>query len=190
MAFLRYLSPQGRYLGFDAWEAGVRWCTENLEPQHPGFHFHTVAASNNYYVAPDSGEPNTFDLSFVPHGSFDCVFAISVFTHLKRADASQYLRMVHDALARSGLAYLTFFVIDEHAEANVLSRPEFRAVKEREPGVWHGFERRHFFTGYAPDVLHLLFKEHRLDVVNESPGKWAAKPNASSWQDVFVLRAH
>ena len=99
-AFTRYLQPGGTYTGVDVWDEGVRWCTDHITQNHPDFTFRLVPASNNYYYAADSGEPNQFDLSYLPSGGFDGIFALSVFTHLRLVDARQYFALIHRLLDR------------------------------------------------------------------------------------------
>jgi cyclopropane fatty-acyl-phospholipid synthase-like methyltransferase len=187
-AFTRYLSRAGEYLGLDVWADGVTWCADHITAQHPNFRFRTVPAANNYYYAPDSGAGNDFQLSFVPSGRFDCIFALSVFTHLRLADARQYFALIARALAADGLAYLTFFVIDDDVHRFVKRTGHHTAVAPAGDGMWYAYERQDFFAGYEEPLLRRQFEEFGLEIVRSSRGHWAEKPGARLYQDWYLLR--
>ena len=186
-AFTRYLAPEGRYVGIDVWDEGVQWCRDHITTASPQFEFQTVSASNNYYYTADSGEPNQFDLSFLPGDGFDVVVALSVFTHLRLADAQQYYALIRRVLKPGGLAYLTFFVIDEDSHRYVRETGNHRALAPAGDGMWYAYEKQWFFSGCEDALLLQQFDAHGLDVVRRSPGLWAQKPGGRLYQDWFLL---
>ncbi len=187
-AFTRYLNEAGVYLGLDVWEDGVKWCKEHITSAHPNFSFETVSATNNYYYSSDSGEANSFGLSFVPSNDFDCIFALSVFTHLKLPDAKQYFDLIGRSLRRNGFAYLTFFVIDEDVHQYVRETGNHSSLSPAGDGMWYAYERQDFFSGYELPVLLEQFRKAGLRVEKHSRGSWAQKPDARLYQDWFLLR--
>lgn len=190
IGFDRYLDANAEYVGFDVWSEGVAWCLSEITRRRPNFNFHTVAARDNYYYADGrSGDGNAFDLGFLPDHHFDTAFALSVFTHLTRADAEQYLRMVARVLKPGGIAYLTFFVIDDAFFRYVEETGLHRAVAEEEPGVWHAYTGQHFFAGFGRDRLETMMAAAGLAVVHSEPGLWANKPGARIYQDLFLVRS-
>jgi|CXWL01.1.fsa_nt_gi cyclopropane fatty-acyl-phospholipid synthase-like methyltransferase len=187
-AFTRYLNESGSYLGLDVWDEGVQWCTENISSDRPNFQFRTVSASNNYYYADDSGHANEFGLSFVPTNHFDCIFALSVFTHLKLSDARQYFELIAKSLNKNGSAYLTFFVIDEDVHTYIRDTGNHTGLAPAGDGMWYAYERQDFFSGYELPLLLAQFDEFGLEIVKQSRGSWAQKPGARLYQDWFLLR--
>ena len=187
-AFTRYLDETGDYLGLDVWDEGIRWCTEHITAERPTFRFRTVPATNNYYYAPDSGTPNQFGLGFVPANHFDCIFALSVFTHLRLADARQYFDLIARSLSKDGVGYLTFFVIDDEVRAFVKRTGNHTAVSPAGDGMRYAYERQDFFAGYDEPLLLSQFAEFGLEVVNQSRGSWAQKPGARLYQDWYLVR--
>ncbi len=187
-ALARYLSPRASYTGLDVWEEGVAWCRDHISPRHPQFAFHLVQASNNYYYADDSGEANAFDLDFLPSGAFDGIFALSVFTHLRLVDARQYFALINRLLADDGYAYLTFFVIDEHAHRFINDTGQHADLAPAGGGMWYAYEKQWFFSGYEEPLLRSLFEEYGLEVCKHDRGRWASKPDGRLWQDWFLLR--
>ncbi len=187
-AFTRYVDESGAYLGIDVWEDGVKWCADNISTSRPNFQFRTVSASNNYYYADDSGSANQFGLSFIPPDHFNCIFALSVFTHLKLSDARQYFELIARSLTTDGYAYLTFFVIDEDVHTYVNKTGNHTGLAPAGDGMWYGYERQDFFSGYELPLLLAQFEEFGLEVVKQSRGSWAQKPGARLFQDWFLLR--
>lgn len=187
-AFTRYLDESGEYLGIDVWDEGIRWCTDHIASEHPHFRFRTVSATNNYYYDADTGAPNQFGLSFVPSNHFDCIFALSVFTHLKLDDARQYFELIARSLAPKGMAYLTFFVIDDDVHRFVARTKKHRPLAPAGNGMWYGYDRRDFFAGYEEPLLLGQFAEFGLDIVQRSNGLWAEKPGGRLFQDWFLVR--
>jgi SAM-dependent methyltransferase len=186
--FTRYLNRSGEYLGIDVWSEGVEWCREHISGRRPEFQFRTIPASNNYYYAADSGTGNDFKLSFIPSNRYDCIFALSVFTHLRLPDARQYFDLVRRALASDGLAYLTFFVIDEDFHRFVKRTGNHTMVAPAGDGMWYAYERQDFFAGFEQALLLQQFEEFDLQVVKSSRGHWAEKPSARLYQDWYLLR--
>ena len=187
-ALTRYLSPQASYTGLDVWDEGVAWCRDHISPRHPQFAFHLVQASNNYYYANDSGEANAFDLGFLPSGAFDGIFALSVFTHLRLVDARQYFALINRLLADDGYAYLTFFVIDEHAHRFIRETGQHTELAPAGDGMWYAYEKQWFFSGYEEPLLRSLFEEYDLEICKHNRGMWAQKPDGRLWQDWFLVR--
>ena len=185
---LAYYVNTGNYLGMDVWDEGIQWCTANITNVKPNFLFQTVHATNNYYYEDDRGTANSFDLSFIPKNFFDCVLALSVFTHLRLADSEQYFKLVADSLNPGGLAYLTFFVMDEHVKRYVEETGEHRALAPAGDGMWYAYQHQYFFSGYEEWLLLKLFHDNGLEIVERSPGSWANKPHARLYQDWYLLK--
>jgi SAM-dependent methyltransferase len=70
----------GVYHGVDIVKPMVDWCNENISPQAPRFYFHHADLSNTLYRA--EGRSADRYLFRFPDGTFDVIFAASVFTHL------------------------------------------------------------------------------------------------------------
>jgi len=189
-AFSQYLSDDARYLGFDLWEDGIRWCQENITPVRPNFEFRTIKASDDYYFLKGDGSPNQFDLGFIPSASFDCVFAISVFTHLKLHDARQYFEMIARVLKPGGRACLTFFMMDEQVRAYLRESRPHDTFSRTEAGLWHGYGDKEygFFAGFEEPLLLELFGESGLTVLERSLGAWANRRGARTHQDWYLVQ--
>jgi SAM-dependent methyltransferase len=183
-----HLDSHGSYCGFDVWNDGIEWCKRNISPGRENFRFHTVRANNNYYHSDDSGGENRFDTSFVSDDSLDCAFAVSLFTHLKLADAHQYFELLVRALEPTGVAYLTFFLIDDYFFHYQRHDDDMKAVQSAGDGTWTGWSHESFFVGFEPRTLFEAFQRHGLTVLDSSLGTWANKPGGRIYQDWFLVR--
>lgn len=99
------------YLGLDLHRGMVEWCATNLTPLDPRFRFahHDV---ENPGFNPGAGKPRTRAVS-AADGSFDLVYAASVFTHLRESQVPFYLREFERVLAAGGVIRSTWFLFDK-----------------------------------------------------------------------------
>lgn len=102
-------APIDRYEGVDVMAAPIDWCAQTISPVHDAYRFRTIDVYNERYnpagakVATDAALP--FD-----DGSFDLVYAFSVFSHMLTADVRAYLRAFARLLAAGGIVMITAFV--------------------------------------------------------------------------------
>ncbi len=95
------------YHGVDIQPELIEWAQENLAA--PGFRFTLLDVSNERYN-PDGTPERT--LGAEP-GSVDVFYAYSVFSHMNDDDTPAYLRLIHEALAPGGRAFVTCFVEED-----------------------------------------------------------------------------
>lgn len=120
-----------RYVGIDVHRGMLDWCTENLSPIDPNFHFlhhdvysPTYAPGNSYRLA----EPFP-----VKDGEFSLVVAASVFTHLLKQQAEYYLYEVARILRPQGIAFTSWFFFDKDSFPFVRPGPHCLYVDEIDP---------------------------------------------------------
>lgn len=100
-----------RYVGMDVHEPSIRWLQDNVAPVAPFAEFHHVPVRNERYN-PD-GQSTLLALKI--SGDFDCIVLLSVFSHMRLADITNYLTFIRSALAYDGKVFLTAFVEDDVA---------------------------------------------------------------------------
>ncbi|MCU0524018.1 MAG: tetratricopeptide repeat protein [Elainella sp. Prado103] len=186
----QYLDPAACYMGLDVNPAAIQWCNHNLAPQNANFEFHTLPVANNYYYEPDNGQINQYDLSFLGDRQFDCIIALSVFNHLHQEDTVQYLQAISQHLDPYGMAYLTFFTIDEDFFQFRQQTGLHQELSPSAPGLWYASHYQPCFTGYEPAHLWSLFEATELTVLATSPGSWAQKKNARLYPDWFLVTSN
>ena len=185
--FSKFLTT-GRFHGVDVWKDGIDWCNDNIASAHPGFAFTHLEARNNYYFEDfDPTVENDFQLEAVDDASLDFAYAISVFTHLSANDSLAYLKELSRTLKPDGAASLTTFIIDDFFFAYRARTGRHRAVKEFSEGCYHAYQGQDFFAGFTRRLWTQMCAQAGLRIISYELGKWAEKPGASGYQDVFVV---
>ena len=184
---IHYLSVEGEYVGIDVDRQIIDWCERNISTRNSNFEFYQVDVANNYYYQDDNQQTNTYDFSFLESREFDCVIALSVFNHLRLEDTQQYLQEISKRLAINGLAYCTFWIIDNDFLEFQEGSKKHLALKRQDNGIWYGYQRQSFFAGYESELLNNIFAEANLKVIDFCPGSWARKKNARLYQDWYLL---
>ena len=125
------------YHGVDIQPELIEWAQANLAG--PGYRFTLLNVGNERYN-PDGSPERTIGAD---PGSVDVLYAYSVFSHMNDEDTPAYLRLIREALAADGRAFVTCFVEEDVPgwEENPVGYG---------PLEWKGrlhctrFERRHF----------------------------------------------
>lgn len=141
-----FLSSSGSYEGFDVFEPGIAWCTENITSKRPAFKF-TVADVESPW---SSGAYTSATFRFpYPPGTFDFAYAGSLFTHLVESGARNYLNEVAVALKPGGRFVCTWLLFNSEGA---------RLVEGRSMGsIWgddHGTHRTISDTTPEASVLY------------------------------------
>lgn len=174
-----FLDPaRGSYDGFDVNRAGIEWCRAQYAP-YPHFRFRAVDLFNTRYRPDAGGSAASFSFPYAD-GSFDFVFATSVFTHLLAGDADRYLAEVARVLAPGGRLFATFFLRGGEETAPALS---FRAVDDVMAVVDDDVpeEAVAFDAGWVAGRT----AAHGLTTVTTRPGTWTGA-DGLSFQDIVV----
>jgi len=111
-----FTHPEGEYLGIDIQESYINYCRRTYV-QLPRVKFH-VSKDYNPLYSPQQQSAVADSKSYggdwpVSAESIDVVIAISVFTHLREADAFGYIKKIHDVLKPGALAILTCHIVEE-----------------------------------------------------------------------------
>ena len=102
--------PALDYEGFDVVGYGIAWSRKALA-EHPSFGFTHADVCNGLYNPRGAIESTAFRFPY-GDGSFDLVFATSVFTHLLPDAAEHYLAEAARVTRPGGCIYLTAFLHD------------------------------------------------------------------------------
>jgi SAM-dependent methyltransferase len=179
--------PDGVYHGVDIVLPMIEWCQKNITVRHPNFYFHHVDLANTAYGAKGQRQASEYVFPF-RDGTFDLIFAFSLFTHLVPATAHQYAREISRLLKpKSGRALVTFFVSNEVVRARQetltlrfpFQRDGFSAMIEDNPEAALCYEES--------DARRLL-EDASLTIEHLSLGQWSQNPGWT-YQDAFLLSA-
>lgn len=182
-----YLDTNGTYDGFDIVRRGITWCRRNITPRFPNFRFHHVKVRSSEYRERGTSA-SSFHFPFADD-SFEYAFATSLFTHLVLAETRQYLRESARVLAPGGFLFATFFLINDHVH-EVLPRldahyrfpvdqPPLRLADANNPAVGVAIHEA---------VLTDMIREAGFSSFEIHYGKWAARPDGVTFQDLVLCR--
>jgi SAM-dependent methyltransferase len=118
LALADFLSPAGRYLGFDAGLPPVEWCKEHIEPRRPNFRFVHVDVRHPGYHPGGTVSPEVFPFP-CESATFDIVLLSSIFTHLLPAAVEAYTREVARVLRPGGRCLISYLLMNEAAREAV-----------------------------------------------------------------------
>lgn len=189
MAFglAHYLSPRGRYEGFDVSETLVSMARARMGPM-ANFRFRHVDIANAMYNPGGRVKASDFVFPF-GSGEFDFAFLTSVFTHMLPSDVENYLRELRRVLKAGGRALATFFVMDEAARSNVQDGVSRLDLSNKRPdGCWvkpGGAPEE--AIAYPQEVLLRMVEGAGLKIAQSHPGSWSGRRSYLTYQDVLVL---
>lgn len=187
IALTQYLSPEGRYEGFDVFRDCIEWCSQAITPHYPNFRFtHANVASTVHN--PDA-EVQSKDYAFpYSDGEFDFVFLVSVFTHMLPEGFERYLSEIARVLKTGGRIMATFLLLTDDTLARI------EAAKSPQQPL-HDFDhyrlanlaRPEDTVAYREDHVRPLFERLGLEIIEVTRGDWATKEQpAMGTQDAVV----
>lgn len=151
-------SPIARYEGIDVMPEPIAWCKATISGRYPTFRFATIDVYNERYNPDSSRQAAGTSLPF-EDGSFDVIYAYSVFSHMLTDDVRAYLGEVTRVMASDGVAIVTAFVEDGVPDEAV-NPPGYQGLEWR--GALHcvRFSREHFEAMAGAAGLQLTGFEH------------------------------
>ncbi len=206
----RYLSPKGRYSGYDIVVPAIEWCSKNYKA-FPNFSFSAIATeeSSEHYAALDSRfskvlqnenlhksfKENSGAHFWEPDGTVDVVFSFSVFTHLLEPQVTDYLRETYRVLKPGGHSFQTTFLIDDESVAGMASGKathHFQFVEKL--GSYHdSLEFPLNTVGFAKEKALAMyvtagFSPENLRVIKGSWSDPTLKSPQRYYQDVIIAK--
>ncbi len=182
-----FLSPPGRYAGFDVIAFAIRWCREHIGKRHANFTFVHANVRNALYNPRGAIAADQYVFPF-PSAEFTFTIATSVFTHLLPATTEQYMREVARTLGRKGRFLSTWFLLDDTTEAALAAGKSTMQFAHRFDNHAQGSlvspEQK---VAYRRAYVEDLFAEAGLKITSISHGGWSgAADSIDSGQDVIV----
>jgi len=189
LGLVDYLRPPGRYEGLDILSPHVTFAQHYVRATNPICNF-TVADVHNGMYNPDGKiRPEDFRFPY-PDGSFDVIYAASLFTHLLPDATANYLRESRRVLRMGGSCLFSFLLLDDY--------------ERRGPKAWYRFD--HSLDGfdgvavysrddperiisYHSDVVRRLARDAGLEIERIVPGLWSdMHPLTVNEHDLIVVR--
>lgn len=189
VALTQYLSPEGRYEGFDVFREGIEWCSHAITPRYPNFRF-THADVMTTREAPDA-ETQSEDYTF-PYGDeeFDFVVLISVFTHMLPEGFDRYLSEIARVLKQDGRVMASFFLLTDETlgQLDAGQNPQ-QPLHDFGDHRLADLKFPEDTVAYRESHVRSLFERLDLEMIELIRGDWATKDHPRlGRQDVIVAR--
>lgn len=175
---------RGTYDGFDVVKRGIRWCALHITPAHPNFRFHHVEVANSEYRSHGRAAAE-FRFPFAD-GSFDFVFATSVFTHLVDEEMRRYITESARVLVPGGRLLATFFLLNQGSLEAMAAREVYNFPHAR--GAMRLLDARNPAAGVAIDeqAAIAMVRDAGFRVDRIAYGEWSGRRDFLTFQDVVV----
>jgi SAM-dependent methyltransferase len=184
-----YLNPEGSYTGLDIHRPSVNWCRRNLSGRHRNFTFEFIDVRSRAYNPRGRHAADDYAFEF-EDGKFDLVLLKSVFTHMRLAEVSNYVKEVSRLLSDGGRCLMTFFLLNDR-QAELAERGLNRLDFKHGEGPW-----RYVYPN-SPESAVAFSEEHVLGLLREHGlglggpilyGSWSGRDDGLSYQDMLLVR--
>lgn len=187
--FTDYLSPKGRYEGFDIVKVGIDWCTNNISSRFPNFNFKLIPLRNDLYLL--DTDKKASDLLFpYENESFDFVFLTSVFTHMLPIDVENYISEIQRVLRKDKLCFATFFIIDDEGKETI--KPKGQKQFPYDFGNYFLMDKnvKEANVAYKKRYISELLKKNNLEIAQFIQGNWSGTQDGilNEHQDVVIFK--
>lgn len=118
---------EGNYTGMDIHKGSIKACLDNPSLRKKCFSFDHLDIQNNEYNPNGSLAAHTLVFPYAS-GSYDVIFLVSVFTHMKTKDVKNYIKEIARMTRPGGICMVTTFLIDPKKGGKRISFP----LKEEE----------------------------------------------------------
>lgn len=187
--FTDFLSPKGRYEGFDIVKIGIDWCTKNISSRFPNFNFKLIPLRNDLYLLDTDDKAG--DLIFpYEDESFDFVFLTSVFTHMLPFDVENYISEIQRVLKKDKQCFATFFIIDEENETirNTTGSKNF----PHHFGNYYLMDKnvKEANVAFKKSYITELLKKNNLELSHFIKGNWSGTKDSTlnEHQDIVIFK--
>ncbi len=187
LALSKFLSSDGRYLGFDIIEFAIQWCRRHISVQHSNFRFVHADVFNHFYNPRGSTAPEQYAFP-CSTGEFSFALATSLFTHVLPATAANYVREMSRSLTPRGRCVSTWFLLDEVSESQIQTGdPKFSFPHRFEAHAQLSLDAPELAVAYPRGRVERMFDEAALRITGLYRGNWSGSVEpAHSMQDLIV----
>ncbi len=181
-----YLSPDGRYEGFDIDRRFVEVARRRFGGLS-NFQFRFVDVSNGIYNRAGDLDPSSFTFPY-PDDCVDFVLLASVFTHMRPSAVRRYLTEVRRVLRAGGRALASLFLLDAES-GRCVAEGRSRVALRHDLGGFYAQDRQRpeGAIGYSTEVFADWLAERGFVFESLHPGSWCGRPHFTSFQDLALF---
>jgi SAM-dependent methyltransferase len=182
-----YLTPAGRYEGFDIMPDGIDYCARVVTPRFGNFRFARADVHNSYYNPGGTTQPEDYRFPH-PDDAFDIVISTSVFTHLRPAAIERYVAESRRVLKPGGICLHTCFLIDDETRALIAAGRDYNGFRHQMDGfMTNDLDHVESAIAIPLDDLRAIYRRCGLDAPTIHPGSWSGRAgNCRSHQDLCI----
>jgi ubiquinone/menaquinone biosynthesis C-methylase UbiE len=182
-----YLGKKGSYVGVDIHEPSINWCQKKIASKHGNFQFVRIDVRNLTYNPEGAHAAEAYQFPFAD-GSFDLVLLKSVFTHMRPAEVSNYLKEVTRLLNAQGRCVATFFLLNDE-QSKLANEGLNKIAFDFGEGVWryryeHSAESA---VAYDEGFVRQSLNENGLVLKQLNYGSWSGRKGRMSYQDILLI---
>jgi SAM-dependent methyltransferase len=182
-ALTEFLSPAGRYLGFDVGREPIEWCQKQISTRFPAFVFVHADVLNPVYNPEGVLRPESYRFPCADE-IFDVVLLESVFTHLLRPAMETYTRESVRVLRAGGHLLVSHHLMDEAARRAVASGTTVFEFRQRlGPATTLDLDEPQVGLAYDPEFADRVLKDNGLRITARRRGTWRDVPRYMVSQD-------
>lgn len=180
-----YLSPKGRYLGFDIVREGVDWCEQHYKDL-PNFSFHHANVFNARYNPEGDVRADAYRFP-IEEAQADLAFLTSVFTHMFQKDVAHYMSELSRALKPGGTVLITWFLLNEESRRAEAPRMNFQHELD-EVSRTTLTENPEAAIAFDEAFVRQLYLQHGFEIEAIEYGSWSRPNSPRDLQDLVIAR--
>jgi ubiquinone/menaquinone biosynthesis C-methylase UbiE len=187
----QYLTPNGKYEGFDVVPDGINWCKEKVSSKYPYFNFTFTPLRNDLYNLDTKQEAHQFVFPYADN-TFDVVVLTSVFTHMQPNEVQHYLQQIKRVLKPGGHCLSTFFIMDKNTQEILKQNKELMQFSfEYDTHYLHDNKVKDANIAFKKTAIQNMASNANLNIKLLNNGWWKGGDKSASlnYQDLVVFTA-
>ncbi len=192
LGLVDYLRPPGRYEGLDILPEQIEFAQKNIHAALPIFNFTHADIQNRLYNPQGKLSAESYRFPY-DDGSFDVVYAASLFTHLLPAVLSNYLKETKRVLRQGGCCLFSFFLLENYRGPGTsvaqMYQFDYPLNGSKDVAV-HDPEQPEQVIAYTSTLIGQIAADAGLKVRSVLPGYWSKAHDTNiNEQDLVVLES-
>ena len=189
LALMGYLDENGTYDGFDVNRKGIEFARNTIGREASRFEFKWIDIRNDQYNSAGASSAAEFQFPYDSH-RFSCAIATSLFTHLRTAEAEQYVAEIDRVLAPGGRLLATFFLLNDASRDAIEHSAAAMSFKFSDGGAhYEDGTRVGPGVAYEENDVRKWLGASGLELVEPIQyGSWSQASSARTFQDIIVAR--